>query len=169
MRLDLAVAGQGGDSFAIWNGLRWRKRSVEGWWPQTAVVTPEGYAWRVTDAGGQGYTIEPGTGQFSDTGRGDFAYIYATHHEAAEGDTDLGAIGNCCHDDQHQGPDSYLNGESIAAGDLVLWYVPQMQTEVEPGKYYCWTVSTSETYPCPAGPMFVPIPQQRVYLPIFSK
>jgi hypothetical protein len=168
MRLDLAVAGQAGDTYAIWDGLHWRKRTVEGWWPQTALVTPEGYAWRVTDASGLGYFIEPGTGQFGDTGRGDFAYIYATHHQPAEGDTDLGAIGGCCNDDEHQGPEAYLNGEPIVAGDLVLWYVAQMQTEVNPGSYYCWTVSNLETYPCPAGPMFVPV-QHRNYMPIFGK
>ncbi len=169
MRLDLAVAGQAGDSFSTWSGVHWRRRPSEGWWPQIADVTPEGYAWRVTDAGGMGYYIEPGTGQFGDPGRGDFAYIYASRRQAAEGDTDMGAIGNCCHDNQHQGPDAYLNGESIAAGDLVLWYVPQMQTEVQPGGYYCWTVSATESYPCPAGPMFVPIPQLLEYFPIFSR
>jgi hypothetical protein len=167
-RLDLAVAGQAGDTFAVWDGNAWQPQYLEAWWPQTSIATPDGYQWRVTDSSGLGYTIEPGSGQFGDAGRGDFAYLYATHHRAAEGDTDMGSIGTCCNDDHRQGPDGYLNGEPIAAADLVLWYVAQLQTEVTPGSYYCWTVSTQETYPCPAGPMFVPV-QQRDYFPLFTR
>ncbi len=170
VRLDLAVDGQAGDSFAAWNGVHWQARPTEGWWPQTATVTPEGYQWRVTDASGMGYYIEPGAGQFDDAGQGDFALIYATQHHAAEGDTDMGAIGICCNDDEHQGPDQYVNAESIAGADLVLWYVAQLRTVVAPGSYYCWTVSTSETYPCPAGPMFVPIQYRaKIRLPVIGR
>ena len=81
----------------------------------------------------------------------------------------MGSIGDCCNDNQSQGPEAYLNDESIAASNLVLWYVAQMQTEAIPDSYYCWTVSVQETYPCPAGPMFVPVSQRRDFFPIFSK
>src|SRR5262249_5706979 len=77
----------------------------------------------------------------------------------AEGDTDLGAIGFCCSDTEQQGPEQFLNGESIDGQDLVLWYVAQMQTEVADGSNYCWTVTgdpNPETYPCTAGPLFAP-------------
>ena len=44
----------------------------------------------------------------------------------------------------------------------MLWYVPQLVTDGEEGSYYCWTVSgepNPETYPCWAGPMFIPFDQ----------
>jgi hypothetical protein len=134
---------------------------VENWWSQAAPYTPKDFKWRLTDQSGRGYFIEPGQGQFGDGGRGDFAFLYATQHRAEEGDTDLGAIGFCCNEDYHQGPEQYLNGESIGGQDIVLWYVPQMQTEVVAGSNYCWTASgdpNPETYPCASGPMFVPMP-----------
>jgi hypothetical protein len=80
----------------------------------------------------------------------------ATQHHAAEGDTDLGSIGFCCNGNEQQGPEHYLDGEAIAGQDIVLWYVAQMQTELDTGKNYCWT-ELPETYPCSAGPMFVPM------------
>ena len=161
MRLDLGLGGVGGNSFDVWNGNGWQTQASEDWWSQAAPYTPEGFKWRLTDQSGRAYLIEPGQGQFGDGGRGDFAFLYATQHHAAEGDTDLGAIGFCCNDDYQQGPDQFLNGESIVAQDIVLWYVPQMQTEVGDGSNYCWTVSgdpSPETYPCASGPMFVPAP-----------
>ena len=159
MLIHMGLGGAGRDSFAIWDGSAWQPQAVEGWWSQAAPYTAHGFKWRVTDQGGRGYYIEPGQGQFGDGGRGDYAFIYATRHHAAEGDTDLGAIGFCCNDDYQQGPEQFLNGESIAGQDLVLWYVAQMQTQVADGSNYCWTVQTDptvETYPCAAGPMFVP-------------
>ncbi len=100
------------------------------------------------------------TGQFGDGGRGDEPFLFITRHRASEGDTDLGVIGDCCADNHNQGPDIYLTGESIADENIVLWYVPQLLTDVTPGDYYCWTISgepTPETYPCWAGPMFYPV------------
>ncbi|MEW5988203.1 MAG: PKD domain-containing protein [Chloroflexota bacterium] len=159
VRIDLAIADPGNDSFAIWDGMDWAVQAVEGWWLQGEPYTPEGYKWRVTDQGGQGYYVEPGQGQFGDGGRGDNAFIYAVQHHPAEGDTDLGMMGDCCLDDYQQGPHLFLNGESIENEDIVIWYVPQMQTDVTPGSYYCWTVQgdpNPETYPCFSGPMFLP-------------
>lgn len=172
MRIDLAVAGDDADSIAMWNGSAWISQTTETWWSQDGPYTPEGYKWRVTDAGGRAYYLEPGRGQFGDAGRGDNAYVYAIQHHPEEGDANLGAfnfppLAECCQDDHQQGPHLYLDGESIAGENLVLWYVPQTRTIVDtlpPTDFYCWTVSgepSPETYPCPTGPMFRPglVPQ----------
>jgi hypothetical protein len=168
IRMDIAVSGDAGDHFAAWQGGKWIDQGVEAWWLQGAPYSPEGYAWRITDDSGAGYTIEPGQGQFGDGGRGDNAFIYVVQHHPGEGDFDLGAVGTCCNDDFHQGPDEYINEESINGENLVIWYVPQMLTDVTPGAQYCWTVTggaNPETYPCFAGPLFHPIPWG-VFLPM---
>ncbi|MGB3714994.1 MAG: hypothetical protein WA996_11255 [Candidatus Promineifilaceae bacterium] len=85
-----------------------------------------------------------------------------TLHHPSQGDSDLGVIGACCYDDHQQGPDIYVNGESIDNANIVIWYVPQMETDAEDGGdgYYYWTLLTGgvpgPTYPCFSGPMFVP-------------
>jgi uncharacterized repeat protein (TIGR01451 family) len=163
VRIDIAVNGSADNSFATWNGESWVGNDVEFWQLQGGSYTPEGYKWRVSHPSGYGFYLEPGRGQFGDNGRGDFAYLYVTQHKPAEGDTDLGLIGTCCNSDHQQGPHNYVNGESIANQNIVIWYVPQMVTERNdgnPSQHYCWTVSgepNPETYPCFAGPMFVPI------------
>jgi len=160
VRIDIAVNGPANDSFATWNGTEWLSNNLEFWQLQDAPYTPEGYKWRVSDGADAGFYLEPGRGQFDDGGRGDNAYIYVTRHKPAEGDTDLGAIGTCCNSDHQQGPHNYVNSESIANENIVVWYVPQMATNATAGHYYCWTVSGEplpETYPCFSGPMFVPI------------
>jgi PKD repeat protein len=123
-----------------------------------------GYAWRVMDQSGSGFYMEPSqVDTFGDGSRGDDNFLYAVLHKPAEGDTDLsGTIGSCCNNDHQQGPDQYVNGESIDDANIVLWYVPQMDTDATDGGngYYCWTISGEPnpvTYPCFTGPMFVPI------------
>lgn len=162
VRIDIAVNGSADNSFAIWDGADWIGQDVEFWQLQAGPYTPEGYKWRVSHPSGYGYYLEPGQGQFGDRGRGDFAYIYVTQHKVNEGDTDMGMIGTCCNSNHQQGPHNYVNGESIADQNLVIWYVPQMVTErndANPSQHYCWTVSGEPnpvTYPCFSGPMFVP-------------
>ncbi len=161
VRVDIAVNDSANDSFATWNGTEWQTHTSEFWQLQAAPYTAEGYRWLVYDISGDGYYLEPGQGQFGDGGRGDFAYIYVTLHKPEEGDTDLGSIGTCCFDDHRQGPHNFVNDETILNQNIVIWYVPQMVTEVnEPQNiYYCWTRQGEPnpiTYPCFAGPMFVP-------------
>ena len=160
IRIDLAVGGDAGDLFSTWDGSVWVDRLTEFWLLQSPPYTLENYAWKVTDQiSQQGYYIEPGQGQFGDGGRGDDAFIYVVQHHAAEGDANMSAVGSCCNNNQQQGPDTFLNSESINGQNIVLWYVPQFQTDVTPGKEYCWTIQGEPnpiTYPCFGGPMFHP-------------
>jgi hypothetical protein len=172
VRLDMAVAGDAGDSFFRWDGSNWVKQSSEGWWQQSTTAAPGGYDWRVNDASATAYFITPGMGQFSDGGRGDSAYIYGTRHRVAEGDVALATIGSCCNDDHQQGPEQFINNESIDTTNLVFWYVPQMVIDAssdDGDAPYCWTIQgepNPETYPCFSGPMFVPA--RRIALPFMG-
>lgn len=166
VRIDIDVAGADGDTFARYNGMQYVDQTVENYFVPYAELghgphdySPERYNAHIYDTNGDGYFMEMGLGQFDDNGRGDEAFYYITRHRASEGDTDLGVIGACCNDNHIQGPDQYVNGESIDETDIVLWYVPQMLTDITPTKEYCWTVTgepNPETYPCYAGPMFHP-------------
>lgn len=158
IRMDVAAGGDdAGDSIESWNGSAWAAQATEFRQGSTNPVNPDGYGWRLTDDTGSGYYIEPGRGQFGDNGLGDNEFIYAVQYKVAEGAGDLGIFGaGCCNDNNH-GPEIYVNSESIANQNLVLWYVPQMMTNANGPNYYCWTLTPPETYPCYAGPMFVPI------------
>ncbi len=158
LRLDLAVGGDGGDSLQTWDGVAWVNQATEVELPQVAPYTAAGAKWRVVDDGGWAYQVVPGQGQFGDGGRGDNAYVTGVVHHNNEGDTDLGIIGDCCNDAE-QGPSNYVNGEALISQNLVLWYRPQQYVVVSGTASYCWTITgepTPETYPCAAGPMFVP-------------
>jgi hypothetical protein len=176
VRIDIAVDGDANDSFALWDGQQWLVQANEtyrtpyesaGFGPHQLTTANAG--WWVMDAGGAGFYIEPGLGQFNDGGLGDNPFIYITLHKPEEGDTDLPIFSPpgpsyCCNDDHLQGPDIFVNDEPISNANLVLWYVPQSTTdripEAEDGNgRYCWTVDGGdppETYPCFAGPMFTP-------------
>jgi len=163
--LRLAFAGE--NSFAAWTGAAWESWLTEGWQSQSeSEPTADGYQYRLADSTGAGFYIEPGRGQFSDGGRGDNAYIYATldHPDLDEGDTDMITIGPCCNVNYEQGPERFLNDEPIEGANLVLWYVAQIENDGTPGQQYCWAESAldrgvyvAKEYPCYAGPMFVPI------------
>ena len=119
----------------------------------------EGQYPMLIEGNGLAYYMEPSTGQFGDGGRGDDPFVYVTQYKAAEGATDLGAIGSCCNDDHRQGPHQYVNDEDISDENIVIWYVSQADTDTTVGNMYCWTVQgepNPETYPCYTGPMFVP-------------
>lgn len=171
VRIDIAVDGDPNDSFDFYEDGSWVDVATEtyrtpyaeaGHGPHDA--TAENFSWRVEDTSGVGYNIEQDFGQFPPPplgvpGRGSDPFIYFTLHHANEGDGDLGVIGACCNDDHRQGPDLFVNGENIEDTNVVMWYVPQMLTDVTPGDYYCWTVTgepNPETYPCFTGPVFRP-------------
>ena len=159
IRIDISVNGDNSDTFATWDGSQWQDQTVEDWWLQSPPYSPDGYAWRVRDDSGMGFYIEPGQGQFGDGGLGDDAYVYVVQKKASEGDADLGVFGSCCNPNQEHGPEMFIDGESIESENIVIWYMPQMQTDPDPGEEYCWTVSgepNPETYPCFGGPMFHP-------------
>ncbi len=169
VRVDVAVNGDDGDSFFRWSGGGWDQALSEAYFVPYAEpdlgpheATAEGYNWIISDEAGMGYYIELSDGQFGDGGLGDEPFVYVTRHNPAEGDTDIGVIGDCCFDDHRQGPEQFVNGKSVQGENLVFWYVPQMVTDGDEGSYYCWTVSgepNPETYPCWAGPMFTPFNQ----------
>ena len=159
LRLDVGVGGAPSDTLQTWDGSSWITTTTEAYAAQAGPYTAAGAKWRVRDATGRGYLLIPGQGQFADSGTGDNAYLYGIVHHAAEGDTDLGILGNCCIDDQRQGPDEYIDGEVLAGQDVVLWYVPQQVTDANSPGYYCWTVQGGAnpiTFPCLAGPLFMP-------------
>lgn len=180
VRIDIAVAGDEGDTF---NYL-----AQNGWTPAITETyrTPyqqeghgphfydaSGAAWSVFDESGRGFLIVADRGQYPQS-RGAAPFLYVTQHRDAEGEIDMGIIGQCCNDDYRQGPEAFVNGEGVAGTNIVLWYVPQMTTEVDAttGEYYCWTVNGEpdpETYPCIVGPLFVPFtPSHRYHLPLVS-
>lgn len=188
IRIDIAVDGEANDSFALWDGAQWVVQSSEtyrtpyesaGFGPHQ--LNDANVGWWVMDAGGAGFYIEPGLGQFNDGGKADNPFIYVTLHKPEEeGDPDLPSwsIDYCCYDDHKQGPENFVNGEPIGSANLVLWYVAQSVTdrlpEAEDGDgRFCWTVSgepNPETYPCFTGPMFTPFElTEKFYLPLVER
>ncbi|TAG11096.1 MAG: hypothetical protein EAZ35_10460 [Sphingobacteriia bacterium] len=165
----IAFAGNN-QSLYEWNNSDWKLWQTEQWQLQTASTRyhPDGYQYRLKTGETAGFYIEPGKGQFNDGGRGDQAFFYITknHLDKDEGEADLVTIGPCCNTDHRQGPEKFMEpiAESVVNTDLVLWYVPQMKNDDTPGSKYCWAETYYEngvykikTYPCFAGPMFIPI------------
>ncbi len=161
----LRLAFAGNNTVASWNGNDWTDWLKEKWQLQTETEsTQENFQFRIADSNGAGFYIEPDAGQLG--GRGDNAFVYATldHPNLDEGDSDMITIGPCCNLNYEQGPERFINDESIAGAELVLWYVPQIENEDTVGQEYCWArsailngVYVASEYPCYAGPMFVPI------------
>ncbi|HTE10060.1 MAG TPA: hypothetical protein VK645_03805, partial [Chitinophagaceae bacterium] len=160
------------NNFAEWNGAGWNNWAMEQWQQQqlTTAYTTEGYEYKLTDKTGSGYYIEPGKGQFTDGGRGDNAYVYATANKPGtdEGEADLVTIGPCCNTDYHQGPEKYIEPgpDDIRNKKIVVWYVAQLKNDNAKGSEYCWAESVLEnglyvtrSYPCFCGPMFIPVKQ----------
>jgi len=163
--LRLALAAE--NSFASYADSAWENWSTEGWQLTTdSKPTSEGYQYRFEDSTGAGFYVEPDRGQFGDSGHGDNAFIYVTldHPDRDEGDSDMITIGPCCNLNYEQGPERFIDDESIENANLILWYVPQVENDGAPGEQYCWAESvldrgvyTAREYPCYMGPMFVPI------------
>lgn len=158
-------------TFAEWAATGWTPWAEERWALETPAtpLTAEGYQYQWTDGDGRGFFLAPNRGQFGDGSRGDNAYVYVTRdHGAArdEGEADLITIGPCCNTDYRQGPEKFIEPapEPLLGQDLVVWVVPQLKNDGEPGREYCWAdlvlengVYVPRVWPCYAGPMFVPV------------
>lgn len=156
-------------SFYEWQENDWLAWDKERWQLQKSTTSYQSdkYQYRLETNAKGGYLIEPGRGQFGDGGKGDNAYLYVTknHIDKDEGEADLVTIGPCCNTDHRQGPEKFMEPirENIQNTDLILWYVPQLKNDDTPSSKYCWAETFYDngqykvkTYPCFAGPMFVP-------------
>jgi hypothetical protein len=170
-RIDFAQTAGTALQIAHFAENKWQKWDTERWTQQDELAYfTEQYTHRISDNKGKGYFMAPGNGQYSDKGRGDHAYVYATveHPEQDEGARDLSTLGSCCNQDHQQGPELFMDPpEVLIDQDWVLWYVAQIKNDGAPGKEYCWAdtevVEGSpkiKVWPCYAGPMFVPIGQE---------
>ncbi len=159
------IALEGKNNFAEFTNGAYKDWNKEQWSLQTegTSYSTEGYAYQIN--GNTNYVIEPSRGQFADKGRGDNAFVYVTKYNPLEGENDLVTIGPCCNTDYKQGPEKFIEPkpEDITNQELVLWYVPQMKNDDTRGKEYCWAEAkiqngkyTTISYPCFAGPMFIP-------------
>jgi hypothetical protein len=137
----------------------------EQWWQPDKCPTKESCPTLSYAAGDTDYEVIPGHGQFNDGGLGDnpFLYLTAVHKDKPEGQDDLLTIGPCCNTDYKQGPEKYLNDESLTDGSVALWYVAQLKNNGTPGQEYCWAGSKLENgeykeseWPCPSGPLIRP-------------
>jgi hypothetical protein len=153
--------------FAAWTGSAWQDWTEEGWVAQADTpADSSGSPFRISTASGDGFYIQPSSGQFGDGGRGDNALIYVTrlHPDRDEGNSDLVTIGPCCNEDYQQGPERFIEPEPLGDDPLVIWYVAQLENEGAEGLQYCWSESVLQDgvyvpieYPCPSGALFVPL------------
>jgi hypothetical protein len=164
MRINFAGNSQ---QFAQWNGNEWQQWQKEQWTVQdfNSRLNPQGYLYKLSTGSNEGFYIEPSSGQFNDGGRGDNAFTYITKFQSQkdEGENDLVTIGPCCNTNYEQGPEKFINNESIVNTGIIVWYVPQMKNDDTKGREYCWAESYLENgvykthvYPCMGGAMFVP-------------
>ena len=165
MRIDMAVDVN--ESFYAYRD-GWEKWSQEGEEHVTGSESGvhEKYSYKITAASDpqNGYYLEPNHGQFGDNSRGDNAHLFVTRFKTNEGDRDMLTLGSCCQLDQ-DGPEQYLNSESIQNGHPVLWYIPRIRNDAREGHEYCWADTRIgedgnpiiKIWPCTVGPKFVPI------------
>ncbi len=161
------IALNGAKKFDMWNAGGWDNWTEEAWHLQNASTSysPEGYLFKITDSTGKGYYIEPARGQFGVGDRGDNAYSYVVVKHPGEGDEDIPTFGPCCNENYEQGPEQYLaDPEPLAEGELVFWYVPQIENDDTEGSEYCWAKTVIKdgqrenlAWPGIVGPMFVPV------------
>ncbi|KAA3638758.1 MAG: hypothetical protein DWQ02_04720, partial [Bacteroidetes bacterium] len=161
------IALNGVNKFDMWNAGGWDRWTEEAWHLQDAntAYSPEGYLFKLTDSVGKGYYIEPARGQFGVGDRGDNAYSYVVVKHPGEGEEDIPTFGPCCNESFEQGPEQYLTDpEPLANGELVFWYVPQIENDDTEGNEYCWAKSVIKdgqrenlAWPGIVGPMFVPV------------
>jgi hypothetical protein len=145
IRINIAVNGPSNDAMDLWTGNSWQRFVTEDYrtpYAETGhgphILDDDSNGWRIFDTGTQtGYLIQPSVGQFGDGGRGDEPFVFVLAHDPAEGDADLGAgVGPCCAADHQVGPHQWLNDEPVSDTDLVIWYVPQAETDQGMGTEY---------------------------------
>ncbi len=145
----------------------WKTIDKEQWILQSSDTSyfQDRFQFKIDTANGS-YFLEPSKGQFSDGGRGDFAYTYITKEKPDEGENNLITLGPCCNTDYRQGPEKFIEPtpENLLNKEFVLWYAPQLKNDDRIGHEYCWAESLliggkyqAKVYPCYAGPMFVPM------------
>ena len=171
VRIDVAVEGDDNDLLYLWDGLQWQEQISETYRTPYAEVDHGPHQYTANNAIAavvdtknlSGYFVVPSRGQFNPEDRPDNPFFYVTHHDPAQGDTDLPIINPVdsykYNDDHKQGPDLFVDGENVADTNIVLWYVAQHGTDRIDGTnpQYCWTqAAPSNTSPCYGGPMFVP-------------
>jgi len=156
MRIDLALENE---SFYKYSG-DWEKWLTEKK-DQSKVNTK--YLYKVQNKQNDGYYIEPNRGQFNKGSRVDNTRLFVTKFREDEGHLDLLTLGSCCKLDE-DGVERYLNDEQIDGEDIVIWYVPKVESDSRRGKEYCWADTVLEDgslvvkeFPCSVGPKFVPI------------
>jgi hypothetical protein len=157
------------NSFYQWENNNWNQWVTEKWTQQTeTTIYNEDAMCKINNTSNKGFYLQPAQGKFNDGGRGDNAFIYTTLNipNRDEGDADLPTIGPCCNTDYKQGPEKFIepNPENIQGKQLVVWYVAQLKNDDTKGREYCWAESFLEngiyktkSYPCFAGPKFIPI------------
>jgi hypothetical protein len=166
-RLALAPDVQGNQAaFAQWDGKQWATWPKEGWILQKpdAPTSPEGAHYRVLEGDGQGYDLMTTFGPAGKYPADSDAYVYLSVRKPEEGDSDMVTIGPCCNTDYQQGPEKFVDpSEPVQGQGLVLWYVPRLKNNDQPGQQYCWTettiddgIATPHAYPCTTGIMFTP-------------
>lgn len=163
----ISIAGTNTNLLEYKNGS-WNKWTKEKWALQSeSDIYDKDHQWfKIERSGETPIAILANTGQMRDHGRGDHAYVYATkrHLDLDEGESDFPTIGPCCNQDYHQGPEKFINDESIENSEIVFWYVAQIENDDTKGKEYCWAESILKNgvyvpviYPCYSGPMFKPL------------
>lgn len=158
------ISGETKTLFEYQNGI-WNPWKKEAWTLQSETkIFNQDHSWFQCDRNTlPGITMQVNVGQFREGGKGDNAYVYLTkfHSDQDEGESDLPTIGPCCNMDYQQGPEKFINEESIEGSDFVLWYVAQLKNDDRKGNESCWAESILQNgvflpiiYPCYSGPMF---------------
>lgn len=142
-----------------WGGNAWEPLSQEQWLLPEAQerLSPEGAQLRLGPPGRR-WEMRPNAGS-----RPDDAFVYLTRAKPEEGERDLPSIGDCCQEDEQQGPHQFVEPapEALEEAVIALWYVPQMPNQEREA---CWAdavlengLFVAEVWPCSAGPRFVPV------------
>lgn len=165
----MRIVPAGNFNFETFSKASWQKQTKESYFLQDASseYADKGMLYKISGTSNS-FGIVPGNGQFGDKGRGDNAWIFVSKLTPGkdEGESELPTIGPCCNTDFRQGPEKFIlpNPESIENSAIVLWYVPQLKNDNTKGNEYCWAeaylengIYKTKTYPCIAGPMFIPI------------